>query len=140
MKYLVLIALFIVSPAYASDVSLPEDNWAQYVVDHLDLTSTPSLLMARREKGKKTFKDYDFLPTKITDNTASLEETDKSWSFYMTILGHSDDKLTICLLDKEEKEGGHYAQTALELTQDGTGFLKATKPEINLPDCLDYTE
>ncbi len=56
-----------------SDTAYPKEKVAEFVVDKLDVTSIPSAIRPKREKGKKTFGDYGYVTRKLDDKEALVE-------------------------------------------------------------------
>ena len=51
----------------------PKEKVAAFVVQKLDLTSLPSTIRPKKEKGKKTFADYGFKAQRVDENEAIIE-------------------------------------------------------------------
>jgi hypothetical protein len=64
MKTKVLLAVVLLSYAplvmAGNEAAYPKEKVAAFVIEKLDLTSLPSALRPKKEKGKKTFADYGF--------------------------------------------------------------------------------
>src|SRR5260370_32156863 len=55
------------------EAAYPKEKVAAFVVEKLDLTSLPSALRPKKEKGKKTFADYGFTVQTVDESEAVLE-------------------------------------------------------------------
>src|ERR1700675_3552159 len=51
----------------------PTEKVTEFVIEKLDVTSLPSSLRPKKEKGKKTFADYGFMSQGVGDNEAVIE-------------------------------------------------------------------
>src|SRR6266853_4267446 len=78
-----------------SDHGYSKEKVAEFVAEKLDVTSIPSAIRPKREKGKKTFGDYGYVTRKLDDKEAQVEAPQ----------GHS--QITISVL--EENKSGIYA-------------------------------
>jgi hypothetical protein len=53
-----------------SDKAYPKEKVAEFVVEKLDVTSTPAAIRPKREKGGKRFGDYGYVTRRLDDNEA----------------------------------------------------------------------
>src|SRR5216684_5297755 len=60
--------------AVAGDrAAYPKEKVAEFIVEKLDITSLPSAIRPKKEKGKKTFADYGLTPQRMDENEAIVE-------------------------------------------------------------------
>jgi hypothetical protein len=77
----------------------PNEKVAGFVIEKLDVTSLPSALRPKKEKGKKTFADYGFTVQTVDENEAVVEAAGAM------------RKLSIKVLDQKSGENGGQAKT-----------------------------
>lgn len=119
----------------------PERGLAQFVVETLDVTSFPSSIGPRRTSGKTTFRDYNFLATKVDENRAVLEEPDGGWRFTLTILGQGKSGILICIEDQALNGGTYDTQSALSVARaDARGLLKASMEKPQSKGCPEFAK
>ena len=77
MKTKVLLAIVALSYAplvvAGDEAAYPKEKVAAFVIEKLDLTSLPSALRPKKEKGKKTFADYGFTVHTVDESEAVLK-------------------------------------------------------------------
>jgi hypothetical protein len=79
-----------------SDKAYPKEKLAEFVVDKLDVTSIPSAIRPKREKGKKTFGDYGYVTRKLDDNEALLEAPQGRSQITIGILEENKSGIYVC--------------------------------------------
>jgi hypothetical protein len=114
----------------------PSQGIARFVVENLDVTSFPSSIGPRREKGKIYFKDYGLVEKTVTESAAELAEKGGGWRFSIKVLEHSKSGILICLEDQATNGGTYHTQTVLSLRREtDKGPLRAEKRDVTHKDC-----
>jgi hypothetical protein len=138
-KFLILQCAFVLSGSTVHADTFPKSKIAQYIVDHLDVTSFSLSIGPRREKAKVTFGDYGIRPTKIESEAAVLKPADGSWEFDLKILSRTETTALICLRDFAQNGGSYDAQAALMLVWDKSAkTLISDKRKYVSQDCPDF--
>src|SRR5258708_9439584 len=86
-----------------SDTAYPKEKVAEFVVDKLDVTSIPSAIRPKREKGKKTFGDYGYATLKLDDKEALVETPQSHSQITITILEENKSGIYDCLSGRTQK-------------------------------------
>src|ERR1700720_3042469 len=106
MKTKVLLAIVALSYAplvvAGDEAAYPKEKVAAFVVEKLDLTSLPSALRPKKEKGKKTFADYGFTPQMVSENEAVIKAASGDKKFAITILDQTSSGIYACVADPGE--------------------------------------
>ena len=128
MKTKVLLAVVALSYAplvvAGNEAAYPKEKVAAFVVEKLDLTSLPSALRPKKEKGKKTFADYGFTPQRMDENEAIIEGTGGGRRLAIKVLDQKSSGIYVCFAEPGENGGEIRAQTVV--------LLKRKKPNALL--------
>jgi hypothetical protein len=130
MKTKVLLAIVALSYAplvvAGDEAAYPKEKVAAFVVEKLDLTSLPSALRPKKEKGKKTFADYGFTPQMVSENEAVIKAASGDKKFAITILDQTSSGIYACVAEPGENGGTAKTQTVIFLKRkDASALLKA---------------
>jgi hypothetical protein len=124
MKTRVLLAVVALSYAplvvAGNEAAYPKEKVAAFVVEKLDLTSLPSALRPKKEKGKKTFADYGFTPQRMDENEAIIEGTGGVRRLAIKVLDQKSSGIYVCVAEPGENGGATKAQSVV--------LLKRKKP------------
>ncbi|HEY1711079.1 MAG TPA: hypothetical protein VGG10_22630 [Rhizomicrobium sp.] len=132
-----LTTLALCCPAIAVDIRIPPGGqWAQFVVDHLDLRNFPSSLGNRRNEGKITFADFGIRLRSVSARKALLG-TD--WDYTISVLSHTREKILICFTDHAANGGSYDAQKPLALTMTADGHLLGKEVLTPRADCSRFS-
>ena len=106
MKLLGSLMLLVCAPlALAGNgAGYPNEHVAGFVVEKLDVTTLPSALRPKREKGKKTFSDYGFVTQKAEENESLVEAPNGGARYSLKVLQQSDSGIYVCLA-QQSKDG-----------------------------------
>jgi hypothetical protein len=129
MKTKVLLAVVALSYAplvvAGNEAAYPKEKVAAFVVDKLDLTSLPSALRPKKEKGKKTFADYGFTAQRMDENEAIIEGTGRVRRLAIKVLDQKSSGIYVCVAEPGENGGETRAQTVVLLERKNpTALLK----------------
>jgi uncharacterized protein YpuA (DUF1002 family) len=119
--------------AYASVVlagnnaAYPKEKVAAFVVGNLDLTSLPSTIRPKKEKGKKTLADYGYTAQTVQDNDVIIEAPGSVRTLSIKVLDQKPSGIYACVAVSEQKGGEPKAQSVLLLKRyDSTALLKGS--------------
>src|SRR6202022_1798684 len=119
-----------------SDEAYPKEKIAEFVVEKLDVTSIPSAIRPKREKGKKTFGDYGYVTRKLDDNEALVERPQGRSQITISILEENKSGIYVCLKGQAQKQGSSQIQRVFLLKlKDGNGLLKGRESWKEFDSC-----
>jgi hypothetical protein len=129
MKTKVLLAIVALSYAplvvAGDEAAYPKEKVAAFVVEKLDLTSLPSALRPKKEKGKKTFADYGFTVQTVDESEAVLEATGGVKRLAIKVLDQKSSGIYVCVAEPGEKGSQAKTQSVLLLRRnDPSALLK----------------
>ena len=140
MKTKVLLA--IVALAYAplvvagNEAAYPKENVAAFVVEKLDLTSLPSALRPKKEKGKKTFADYGFTVQTVDENEAVIEAAGGVRRLAIKVLDQKSSGIYVCVAEPGENGGSTKTQSVILLKRkDANALLKGRESRREFAAC-----
>ena len=109
MKTKVLLAIVALSYAplvvAGDEAAYPKVKVAAFVVEKLDLTSLPSALRPKKEKGKKTFADYGFTVQTVDESEAVLEAAGGVRRLAIKVLDQKSAGIYVCVAEPGENGG-----------------------------------
>jgi hypothetical protein len=102
----------------------PTEKVTEFVIEKLDVTSLPSTLRPKKEKGKKTFADYGFTTQGVGENEAVMEAVDGR-RLTIKVLDQRSSGIYACITEPGEKSGPAKAQIVILLKRkDAAALLK----------------
>ena len=137
MKVVSGLCLLVCMPLAAakSDNAYPKEKLAEFVVDKLDLTSMPSAIQPKREKGKKTFGDYGYITRSLGDNEAVVATPRGHSQITITILEENKSGIYVCLSNQEEQSSSHIQRVFLLKLKKGNVLLKGRESWKEFDSC-----
>jgi hypothetical protein len=129
MKTKVLLTILALSYAplmmAGDEAAYPKEKVAAFVVEKLDLTSLPSALRPKKEKGKKTFADYGFTVQSVDEREAVLEAAGGMRRLAIKVLDQKSSGIYVCVAEPGEKGSQAKTQSVLLLKRnDQSALLK----------------
>jgi hypothetical protein len=119
-----------------SDEAYPKEKVAEFVVEKLDVTSIPSAIRPKREKGKKTFGDYGYVTRKLDDNEALVEAPQGGSQVTINILEQNKSGIYVCVNGQTQKQSGSQIQRVFLLKlKNGNGLLKGRESWKEFESC-----
>jgi hypothetical protein len=127
MKTKVLLAVVALSYAplglAGNKAEYPNEKVAEFVIEKLDLTSLPSALRPKREKGKKTFADYGFTVQTVDENEAVVEAAGGMRKLSIKVLDQKSSGIYVCVAEPGENGGQAKTQSVVLLKRNEPGAL-----------------
>jgi hypothetical protein len=122
--------------AAKSGKAYPKEKVAEFVVDKLDVTSIPSAIRPKREKGKKTFGDYGYATLKLDEKEALVETPQSHSQITITILEENKSGIYVCLSGRRQKQSSSQIQQVflIKLTS-GNELLKGRESWKEFDSC-----
>jgi hypothetical protein len=129
MKTKVLLAIVALSYAplvvAGDEAAYPKEKIAAFVVEKLDLTSLPSALRPKKEKGKKTFADYGFTLQTVDESEAVLEAAGGVRRLAIKVLDQKSSGIYVCVAEPGENRSSAKTQSVILLKRkDASALLK----------------
>jgi hypothetical protein len=119
-----------------SDAAYPKEKVAEFVVEKLDVTSIPSAIRPKREKGKRTFGDYGYVTRKIDDNEALVEAPQGRSQITISILEEDKSGIYVCFSGQAQKQSSSQIQQVFLLkVKNGNGLLKGRESWKEFDSC-----
>ena len=123
---LAIVALSYMPLVVAGDeAAYPKEKVAAFVVEKLDLTSLPSALRPKKERGKKTFADYGFTVQTLDESKAVLEAAGGVRRLAIKVLDQKSAGIYVCVVEPGENGGSAKTQSVIFLKRkDANALLK----------------
>jgi hypothetical protein len=118
-----------------SDKAYPKERVAEFVVEKLDVTSIPSAIRPKREKGKKTFGDYGYVTRKVDDKEALVESPQGRSQVTVSVLEENKSGIYVCLNGRGEKQSSQIQRVFLLTLKNGDGLLKGRESWKEFANC-----
>jgi hypothetical protein len=140
MKTKVLLAIMALSYAplavAGDEDAYPKEKVAAFVVEKLDLTSLPSALRPKKEKGKKTFADYGFTVQTADESEAVLEAAGGVKRLAIKVLDQKSSGIYVCVAEPGANGGSAKTQSVILLKRkDGNELLKGREVSREFTAC-----
>ena len=118
-----MIALASASVALANNTaSYPKDKVTEYVVENLDVTTLPSGIRPKSDRGKKTFHDYGYVTSSLDENQAVVV-TPAGMQINIKILEQKSSEIYVCVAGTGENAGNGKIQRVFLLKVKNSGSL-----------------
>ena len=131
MKMKTKAVLAIVALSYAplgvagNKAEYPNVKVAEFVIEKLDVTSLPSTLWPKKEKGKKTFADYGFTTQTVNENEVVIEAAGGVRRLAIKVLDQKSSGIYVCVLEPGENGAQGKTQSVIRLKRkDSNALLK----------------
>lgn len=137
MKLIVAAALLCYVPftTAGEKETYPTEKIAAFVVDNFDVTSLPSVLRPKKEKGKKTFADYGYTTQNLDDKKA-LEALSAGDMLSITILQQNRSGIYACVAKVVQDQSDPTAQSVILIKRQKSGaLLKGSESSREFDSC-----
>jgi len=119
-----------------SDNAYPKEKVGEFVVAKLDVTTIPSAIRPKREKGKKTFGDYGYVTRKVEEKAVLVEAPLGHSQIAISILEESKSGIYVCLNGQGENESrGRTQRVFLLKLKNANGLLKGRESWKEFDGC-----
>ncbi len=120
----------------ANEAAYPSEKVAEFVVDKLDVTTFPSMLRPKHEKGKKTLGDYGYVTRTVDEKEAVVEAPQANRQITIKILEQSPSGLYVCAESRMPNASKGQFRRVLRLTRkDASGLLKSRESWKEFDGC-----
>jgi hypothetical protein len=132
-----VIALACVPAALAGNiVPYPKENVADFVVKKLDVTTLPSAIRPKPEKGKKTFGDYSYATHQLDEKGALVETTSGGSQINIRILEQKSSGIYVCIQGSGKNVAGGQIQRVYFLKlKNANGLLQGRESWKEFDGC-----
>jgi hypothetical protein len=118
------------------NVSYPKENVAEFVAAKLDVTTLPSTIRPKPEKGKKTFGDYGYVTQEVDEKQALVEATPGGSQINIRILEQQMFGIYVCVGGPAKNvSGGQIQRVFLLKLKNASGLLKGRESSKELDGC-----
>ena len=87
-----------------NDAVYPTEKIASFVIEKVDITTLPSALRPKREKGKKTFGDYGYVARELDDKKALLDPPQGASQISIEVLEAQKSGIYVCMNSQSQNE------------------------------------
>jgi hypothetical protein len=112
----------------------PKENVAQFVVAKLDVTSLPSAIRPKKEKGKKTFADYGFATESLGETEAMVQAAGGATGLSIKVLDEGPSGIYVCMAAHEGGEAKKQSVVFLK-RKDSSALLKGRESWREFASC-----
>ena len=114
----------------------PTERVAAFVVEKLDVTSLPSTIRPKKEKGKKTFADYGYTAEKVEESEAVMAATDGAWRLSIKVLDQKSSGIYVCVAEPGQNGDQAKMQNVVLLKmKDPAALLKGRQSSREFSSC-----
>jgi hypothetical protein len=114
----------------------PTEKVAGFVVEKLDVTSLPSAIWPKKEKGKKTFADYGYEAQKVEENEAIVEALGGAKRLSLKVLDQKPSGIYVCFAEPGQNGGEAKMQSVVLLKRkDPNTLLKGRETFREFASC-----
>jgi hypothetical protein len=119
-----------------NNVPYPKENVAEFVVEKLDVTTLPTAIRPKPEKGKKTFGEYGYVTKQLDEKDVRVEAGAGNSQINIKILEQESAGIYVCV-DGQGKNGdnGRIQRVFLLKMKNANGFLKGRESRMEFEGC-----
>ena len=116
--------------------AVPKEKVAGFVAEKLDVTTLPSTIRPKPEKGKKTFGDYGYMTKLVDEKQILAEATPGGAQINIRILELKASEIYVCVESQgQNATGGHVQRVVLLKMKNANGFLKGRESSREFDVC-----
>jgi hypothetical protein len=137
MKLMVAVMILASVPVGAkNNVTYPNGNLAEFVVEKADVRSFPEAIRPKPAKGKKTFSDYGYLTQQIDEREAIVKAPEGSSQIAINVLEESQAGIYVCVSgEAQDRSGGRIQRVYLLKQKNADGLLKGREASKKFDGC-----
>jgi hypothetical protein len=108
-----------------NDAVYPTEKIAAFVFEKVDVTSLPSAIRPKLEKGKKTFSDYGYVARELDERKALLDPPQGASKISIQVLQAQKSGIYVCVNSQPANESrGRFQRVFLLKLQNANRLLK----------------
>ena len=120
-----------------NNAGIPSEKVAEFVVEKLDVTTLPSALRPKSQKGKKTFGDYGYVTRQLDDKEAVVDSTPGGAQINIRVLEQKSSGIYVCVQGRgRDGSSGQFQRVLLLKLKNANGFLKSSESSKEFDGCL----
>jgi hypothetical protein len=115
---------------------IPRKSCPEFLVEKLDVTTFPSRIRPKPEKGKKTFGDYGYTTRKVDEKEALVEAPHGGSEITIRVLEQSASGIYVCVDSQgQNTNNGRIQQVRLLMRKNANGLLKSKESWKEFDGC-----
>jgi len=119
-----------------NDAVYPTEKIASFVIEKVDVTTLPSTLRPKREKGKKTFGDYGYVARELDEKKALLDPPQRGPQISIEVLEAQNSGIYVCMNSQSQDEsGGRFQRVFLLKLKSANALLKGRETWKEFDSC-----
>ena len=119
-----------------NDAAYPNKKLAEFLVDKLDVTTFPSGIRPKPEKGKKTLRDYGYITREVDEKEALVEAPHGGSQITIRVLEQNASGIYVCVDSQGQNTSySHIQQVRLLKRKDANGLLKSKESWKEFDGC-----
>lgn len=119
-----------------NNVPYPKERVAEFVAEKLDVTTLPSTIRPKPEKGKKTFGDYSYVTQQLDEKQALVEAAPGGSQINIRILEQKASGIYVCVGGPAKNvSGGQIQRVFLLKLKNASGLLKGRETSKEFDGC-----
>jgi hypothetical protein len=119
-----------------NDADYPKEKLPEFLVEKLDVTTFPSRIRPKPEKGKKTFGDYGYTTRKVDEKEALVEAPHGGSEITIRVLEQSGSGIYVCVDSQgQNTNNGRIQQVRLLMRKNANGLLKSKESWKEFDGC-----
>jgi hypothetical protein len=119
-----------------NDADYPKEKLPEFLVEKLDVTTFPSRIRPKPEKGKKTFGDYGYTTRKVDEKEALVEAPHGGSEVTIRVLEQSASGIYVCVDSQgQNTNNGRIQQVRLLMRKNANGLLKSKESWKEFDGC-----
>src|ERR1700747_1329050 len=119
-----------------NDAAYPNKKLAEFLVDKLDVTTFPSGIRPKPEKGKKTLRDYGYITREVDEKEALVEAPQGESQITIRVLEQNASGIYVCVDSQVQNTSySHIQQVRLLKRKDANGLLKSKESWKEFDGC-----
>jgi hypothetical protein len=116
--------------------AIPKEKAAGLVAEKLDVTTLPSAIRPKPEKGKKTFGDYGYMTRLVDEKQIFAEAPPRGAQINIRILELKASAIYVCVEGQgQNAANGHIQRVVLLKMKNANGFLKGRESSREFDVC-----
>ena len=118
------------------NAAYPKENVAAFIVEKLDVTSLPSAIRPKNEKGKKTLADYGYTVQMVEENKAIVEASGGAKQLSFKVLDQRPSGIYVCVAEPDQSGGEAKTQSVILLKRkDSNALLRGRESFREFSSC-----
>jgi hypothetical protein len=122
--------------ANGNNLPYPKEKVAEFIVEKLDITTLPSALRPKHEKGKKTFADFGYVTSQLDENNAVIRSAPSGPQINIRVLDQRSAGIYVCIAG-QTKDASPIQRVFLLKLKNANTLLKGRESFKEFGSCPD---